>query len=141
MVVAIAQHVGMKSSPIEITLAATIPVVAASMAPPESPRRQRAAANQPEKSADGVQQVFSHAAALQHQAHEGEEQEPPAGCRYSSPPDAVGHGVEQRGLQQAQSMPAGQKHNAVGSQGKRHRIAQQQKITIEANITGARFPN
>ena len=73
--------IGSEIRPIEITEAATTPVVAASMRADEDHRVGQAAADRAEQLADGVEQVFGHARALEDQAHEGEERESPAACR------------------------------------------------------------
>jgi hypothetical protein len=64
---------GKEIRPMEITAAATTPVVAAKSAPTRITAMRQATAHRAEHLAHGLQQILCHAASLQDDAHEREE--------------------------------------------------------------------
>ena len=62
--------IGSEISPIEITEAATTPVVAASNAPTKIDGIGEAAADRAEQLSDGVEQILGHSGPFKHQTHE-----------------------------------------------------------------------
>jgi hypothetical protein len=96
---------GSEIKPIEITDAATTPVVAASSAPTKITAYARPAANRAEQLPDGVEQVLRHSAALQDQPHEGEERDREQRVVRHYAPDPLGQRLQQRFLQEPRWIP------------------------------------
>jgi hypothetical protein len=118
---------GSEIRPIEITEAATTPVVAASSAPTKITAIGQAATHRAEQLADGVEQVFGHAGSLEDQPHEGEEGDGEQRVVGHDAEDTFRQCLEERRGEQAEFDADQTEDDAVGGQGESHRVAEEQE--------------
>ena len=126
--------IGSEIRPIEMTDAATTPVVAASRAPTKITANGEAAPHRAEQLADRVQEVFRHAGAFEHETHEGEERDREKRLVVHHAVDALGHRGEQRPVEhdraarQRREFDADdEEQQADGGEREGHRVTQQQE--------------
>jgi hypothetical protein len=111
----------------EITAAATTPVVAASRAPDQNHGNGHTAAHRPKHLAYGFQQILGHAGTFQNNPHEGEERNGQQRVVLHDAKDAQGQGLEHRGGEDTRFNTHKTKGETGGGQTEGYRKARQQQ--------------